>query len=330
MPISIPNRLLRRAPQEAVFHSADPVSDPRYGDLFCAPGDVSDQRCVVVFIGVPQHLGVERNGGRSGAALAPSAIRRAFSRLATAATYQAIQQGALAIVDIGDIDTEGKTLEQIHDEAGDVIATLLRQKCIPIVMGGGHDTAWPTIRAMNSTLPSWCCINIDAHADVRPLLDGSRAHSGSPFFQMLSAPHTTLVPGGFAEIGLQWHAVSADHLELLRRNNATVLMLDDCRRIGVDGLTDAVNTFYAKVPLYMSLDMDSFASAWAPGVSAPASDGLSPYEVSAIVMAAASSGRLQAFDVVEVNPLVDVDGRTAKLAATMIADVLRGLVSGLG
>jgi formiminoglutamase len=49
-----------------------------------------------------------------------------------------------------------------------------------------------------------------------------------------------------------------------------------------------------------------------------------------MVMAAAASGRLKALDVVEVNPLVDVDGRTSRLAATMIADAFRGLVSGLG
>lgn len=28
-------------------------------------------------------------------------------------------------------------------------------------------------------------INIDAHFDVRPLLDGKKAHSGSPFRQLL-------------------------------------------------------------------------------------------------------------------------------------------------
>lgn len=328
MPISIPKRLLRPVAQEAVFRSADPASDPRYGDLFTAPEEIADHRHVVVLLGVPQHIGVERNGGRAGAALAPAAIRFALSKLATAPTVEAVRDRALALVDAGDIDTEGKTLEQIHDEVGDVVSTVMRQGCIPIVMGGGHDTAWPTIKAMNSTQQQWCCINIDAHADVRPLQEGKRAHSGSPFYQMLTAADSTLVPAGFAEVGLQWHSVSVRHLEWLAEKGATVTMLDDCRRMGPEGLAQFVQDFQPNVPLYMSLDMDCFASAWAPGVSAPASDGLAPFEGSAMIVAAAASGRLKALDVVEVNPLFDVDGRTSRLAATMIADLFRGLISG--
>ncbi|MBK7413086.1 MAG: arginase family protein [Ignavibacteria bacterium] len=80
---------------------------------------------------------------------------------------------------------------------------------------------------------------------------------------------------------------------------------------------------------YVSLDMDAFASAYAPGVSAPAADGFTPHEIASCLRTAAASGSLAAFDVVEVNPHFDVDGRTAKLAATMINEVLIGLAQRL-
>jgi arginase family enzyme len=71
--------------------------------------------------------------------------------------------------------------------------------------------------------------------------------------------------------------------------------------------------------------MDGFASAFAPGVSAPSSDGFTPAEIGAALREAARRPTMTSFDVVELNPLYDVDHRTAKLAASMIMSVLAGL-----
>ena len=70
---------------------------------------------------------------------------------------------------------------------------------------------------------------------------------------------------------------------------------------------------------------DAVASAYAPGVSAPTADGFTPGEIARCLRHAARSGSLAAFDVVELNPRFDVDGRTAKLAALMIAEIITEL-----
>jgi arginase family enzyme len=78
-------------------------------------------------------------------------------------------------------------------------------------------------------------------------------------------------------------------------------------------------------PHFVSLDLDCLDSAYAPGVSALNPCGMTPREVAAVVGSAARSGRLKCFDIMELNPAFDADGRTARLAAHMFLEVVRGL-----
>jgi formiminoglutamase len=323
-------RALRAVDPSLVYRSND-VYDKRIGDVIVSAKDISARAEVVcVLIGVPQHIGVERNGGRPGAADGPSAFRKAFTKLAISAFEQHIDSGRMVLADAGDIDTEGKTLEQIHDEQYDVVAQVLLSGFVPIVIGGGHDTAWPTIRALEAQGHPYGVVNIDAHADVRPLKDGGRAHSGSPFYQMLTQQTSHVTPGGFVEFGLQYSSVSASHLAFVRDAGMHVVMLDEIRRHGCLGAwSNAWPNAAASGAVYVSLDVDAFASAHAPGVSAPAADGLSPVDVATILRDASESGKLRAFDIVELNPTYDLDGRTAKLTSVMAYEVLAGLAARL-
>lgn len=319
-------RSLRAIDQSLIYRSND-VDDRRIGDVLVQVKDIpQDAQVVCVLLGAPQHIGVERNGGRPGTAEGPSAFRRAFAKLTISAFEHHISSGKLILADAGDIETEGKTLEQIHDEQYDVVEELLSNGCIPIVIGGGHDTAWPTIRALESMAKPYGVVNIDAHADVRPLKDGGRAHSGSPFHQMLTQPSSHLAPGGFAEFGLQASSVAAAHLQAVRQAGMHVCMLDDVRSTGVMLAWEQVwSRIAGSGSVYVSLDLDAIASAYAPGVSAPAADGFTPAELASVLRHAGASGVLRAFDVVELNPSYDLDNRTAKLAATLTYSVIEGL-----
>ena len=75
---------------------------------------------------------------------------------------------------------------------------------------------------------------------------------------------------------------------------------------------------------YLSFDIDSIRSSDAPGCSAPSPIGLTGYEACEIARIAGAHGT-QMFDIVEVSPAFDVDGRTSRLAARMIAYFLAGI-----
>lgn len=307
------------------------AQDPRLGDLLMAASALREQTlCAVALLGVPQHIGVERNGGRPGAADAPKAIRNALYRMATSALIDVMHDHRLVVIDMGDVDTEGKTLEQIHDQQRDIVTACMQSGMVSIVLGGGHDVAWPTISALNTIGTSYGVINIDAHADVRQLKDGVQAHSGSPFRQMLESSTSTLADGAFVEFGVQPHAVSAAHLQYVSDKGMDYMMLDDIRSTGVTQAWSTAQRRAAKGDaLYVSLDMDGFASAYAPGVSAPSADGFVPHEIASCLRMAGADPTLRAFDVVEVNPSFDVDHRTSKLAASMIMHLLSGIAQRL-
>jgi formiminoglutamase len=70
--------------------------------------------------------------------------------------------------------------------------------------------------------------------------------------------------------------------------------------------------------LYVTVCLDVFSAAYAPGVSALNGLGIYPTIVSDLVQFVAKSGKVIAFDVAELNPKFDYDGRTARLAASLI------------
>jgi formiminoglutamase len=75
--------------------------------------------------------------------------------------------------------------------------------------------------------------------------------------------------------------------------------------------------------LYLTIDLDVLPGSVAPGVSAPAAYGVPLPVISAICRQVAGSGKLLHFDIAELNPAYDSDGRTAKVAARLVNTLLR-------
>jgi agmatinase len=85
----------------------------------------------------------------------------------------------------------------------------------------------------------------------------------------------------------------------------------------------------ARIPVadryFITLDMDGLDPAIAPAVQAPAFGGLAYEEVSDLLRGVAAKGRVVGFDLVELVPALDRDGRTALLAARLILVLLGAL-----
>lgn len=69
-------------------------------------------------------------------------------------------------------------------------------------------------------------------------------------------------------------------------------------------------------PVYLTVDVDAFDPASAPGVSHPVPGGLTPRQVLNFIQK--MDWKLVGMDVVEVNPDVDVNDLTAILAARIL------------
>ena len=159
--------------------------DQRLGDLII-DGDQGD----IVLIGFPYDEGVRRNAGRPGAKFGPDVFRKFLKRTGTLvnAEYDDLDlRKYLTVSDGGNID-ENLILEEAHRCLEKRLIDLFSNGKFPFVIGGGNDQSYPNVSALLHHLDgkqrTIYVINIDAHLDVRPLKE-NRAHSGSPFRQLL-------------------------------------------------------------------------------------------------------------------------------------------------
>lgn len=275
------------------------------------------EEMMAVIVGFPSDAGVALNGGRLGAAAGPRAVREGLYRL----TPDALDRPRFVhllerISDLGDLAlVEG--LDANQEALGEVIAPFIKDGIIPIILGGGHETAFGHFLGHVYTGREVRVLSWDAHPDVRPLID-EQPHSGSPFRQMLT--HLSGSCRGYTVAGLLPHQVSSAHVDWVIANEGEVIWRDDLTRSGITELYRSLG-----VPTMVSFDLDAVDQASAPGVSAPAIGGL---DADVWLHAAYEAGRSPAvvsIDIVELNPRFDPDGRTARLAALTVWTFLRGL-----
>ena len=84
--------------------------------------------------------------------------------------------------------------------------------------------------------------------------------------------------------------------------------------------------FISKVDhIYVTIDLDGFSSAYAPGVSAPSPMGFDPNIVLESLELIINSKKLISIDIAEMNPKYDIDGQTAKLAASLAHYIMHSI-----
>ena len=286
--------------------------DPRLGAWLRDAAPADDTR--VALLGFPSDEGVRRNGGRVGAKGGPAAIREVLYAMTPDARDPAPFVALLdRTADLGDVSVTGD-LDADQERLAERVGELLGRGIIPVILGGGHETAYGHFLGHVAAGQSVLAINWDAHADVRPLKEG-RGHSGSPFRQMLD--HPSGLCAGYTVAGLHPWRVSAAHAEAVRQSGALV-WADDLTAERAEALVASLAG-----PTLASFDLDAVDAA--PGVSAPGVGGL---PVGVWLRAAEACGRsehVRSVDVVELNPAHDAGGRTATLAALTVWHVLRGI-----
>lgn len=265
----------------------------------------------IVLVGCCTDEGVKRNQGRAGAAAAPDAIRAFLAPLPHHSDSRQIMW------DAGNILQPDNHLEKTHDVIDRVVRQLIRKKCFPVLLGGGHDIAYPHFCGIQKALGQETnigIVNFDAHLDLRE--DQSR-HSGTPFYQIAKENKGRF---HYLCLGIQTFSNTPFHMQRANELGVETVGSEHFVMPYWEHIQRKLTDFINRVDVvYVTVDMDGFAASYAPGVSAPSPLGFSPDVVLASLQLIARSGKLVSLDVVECNPLFDVDGHTARLAARLIA-----------
>jgi arginase len=111
--------------------------------------------------------------------------------------------------------------------------------------------------------------------------------------------------------------------ELIRELDVRVFTMSEIDKHGVERVLREALAYLAGLPfLHVSLDMDAVDPMFAPGVGTPVRGGLSYREAHLALELVAESGLLDSMDVVEVNPILDRENETGKLAVELVASAL--------
>jgi formiminoglutamase len=149
-----------------------------------SPDEIALSSAKFVLIGIPEDIGVRANHGIAGAATAWQPALKALLNIQSNVFLSGEELLVFGYFDFADpedpaIASLQKKVEEIDALVGSLIQKVVSAGKIPIVIGGGHNNAYPIIKGTSLALKRPLdVINIDAHADLRP--PGGR-HSGNGF-----------------------------------------------------------------------------------------------------------------------------------------------------
>jgi formiminoglutamase len=320
---------LDQTPQQV--SAAERRDDPRMASrLVALDGDPDATKVRAIVLGVADDRGVGLNGGRMGAAEGPQQFRTYFAKLPAPADW-----APGSVLSAGDLLPAEHTAET-HARLAEVVVVLRERfpRARLVVVGGGHDHAYGEVLGLARSLASrqadarLAVVNVDAHADVRP--HQGEPHSGTPFRRLLEEPAARLAPRSFVEWGLQRASNATAHLEYLHQLGVQVVYWQDIdpndAAAGQQLLGVLAGLAENHAGVSLNVDLDAFAHAVAPGVSAPSPVGV---PAGAVLRAAARLGELAAVSqlgLYELNPRFDQDGHTARLAARLAWSYITGLL----
>ena len=290
----------------------------------------------ISIIGVSSDLGASTGG----ASLGPAAIRYAnvLERLKKIG-YQVKDQGdILAQKPISPVDKSSKLkfldeITRVNTELCDKVSAVMNEGEFPLVLGGDHSIAIGTIAGVLQQKKDIGVIWFDAHGDINTEETSPSGNiHGMPVAVSLGLGHEKLVSIGgkdskidldkFVYVGCR--DLDKGEREVLKDLGANVFTMHEIDR---DGILSVMNQAIeiagkGKDGIHVSFDMDSIDPIYVKGTGTKVPGGLSYREANFALELIAKTEKLISAEFVEVNPLLDNNNETAKLAVILMGSLL--------
>lgn len=286
------------------------------------PVDQAIDAAGVALVGFACDAGVARNHGRTGAYDGPAALRTILGNMPVHRCASIADAGDVVCVPDGDDDG----LENVQQELSAVIADLLSRGKLPVAIGGGHEMAFGSFGGLARYLaerekaPRVGIINLDAHFDLRM---AERATSGTPFRQIAENCRERGWPFHYCVLGISEFGNTEALFDRARALGVQWMLDDEMHVANLDKVQATLSAFLAQVDhVYFTVCLDVLPASVAPGVSAPAARGVPLEVVEPVIDMIAASGKLRLADLAELNPGLDIDQRTARVAARLLARIV--------
>jgi guanidinopropionase len=284
------------------------------------PAAADDADLDVAVIGVPMDLGVSN---RPGARFGPRAVRSIERIGPYHPTFTSVPMAAARCADVGDVPFRSRySLDESLEDIEHYYRALHARGVRPLSVGGDHSITYPILKALGRERPVGL-VHIDAHCDTMGAFDGSKFHHGGPF--RLATLDGVLDPERTIQIGIR--GSSNMFWEFSHVAGMTVVYMEEFMQAGVAAIAERARAVVGAGPVYVSVDVDGFDPAFAPGTGTPEVGGLTSREGLALLRALGGLDIIGA-DVVEVAPQYDPTTNTAQLAAQLLFEELALMTAG--
>jgi arginase len=289
----------------------------------------------VAIIGAELDLGA----GRRGVDMGPSAIRYAGLGERLAALGIASEDRGNVYTEIRETADPGnpnaRFLAQIRetcDQIADRVREAAERGLTPLVLGGDHSVAIGSIGGLASLHGPGAVLWFDAHGDLNtPETTPSGNVHGMPLaaalgragaaFESERWPLPSVDPERVALIGVR--SLDPGERLVVKETGIAVYTIADVDRRGVEPvLAEALERVSGAPFVHVSVDLDVVDPDVAPGVGSPVRGGFSYREAHLMMELVAESGLLSSLELVEVNPILDHENETARLAVELAASAL--------
>lgn len=197
-----------------------------------------------------------------------------------------------------------------------VIEFISQLEEFPIVLGGDHSITYPCFKAFAQKFKNPGLVIFDTHPDTYHEEDYKHLH------------------GGWLKFLVEENIVSGKNVIIIGVRNADPREIDYMKQKGITfytmkqifehGVKEVCDTVMEKARtfenLYISVDIDAVDPAFAPGTGCIEPGGLSSRELIYFIQRLKILKNLHMMDIVEVNPTMDFNDMTSKLAAKIIGE----------
>lgn len=283
-------------------------------------------------IGVPMDLGQSHRGVDMG----PSAVR--YANLA-----HSLEALGHTCCDGGDISIPGHYA--LADTSIEKRIPLIKKACeqayelgknaveageTPIFLGGDHSASIGTVGGVTHN----CDVGlvwIDAHGDFNtPESSYSQNVHGMALATLLGLGAKELVnvgrPGPKVKpentVLLGVRDLDPEEKVLIKQSGTTVFTMRDVDEMGIRAvLTQTLKILGHMGKIHVSLDLDVMDPLDAPGVGTPSQGGLTYREGQLIMEILSDTQKLHSVDIMEINPILDIQNRTAQMAVNLLTSL---------
>ncbi|MHA4811990.1 formimidoylglutamase [Flavitalea flava] len=296
-----------------------------------------------ILVGVPEDIGVKANLGEGGAGTAWTPFLQSFLNIQSNDFLEGERILLLGHFDFSDLQQlieanahgpEEKTeayrhaVQTIDQEVESLVNIITASGKVPIIIGGGHNNAYPLIKgaakglykAGHIPLAQINCVNLDAHTDYRPI---EGRHSGNGFRYAEEDGYL----GKYCVIGVQENYLQQNvWLDIVNNPFMDIITYEDIFLLEKKNFIQAVahaTGFTEDSFIGLELDLDCLEHVLSAAMTP---SGLSPLHARQYVTFAATDSKIAYLHICEGATALQYGGRdisTGKLISFIVSDFIK-------